>query len=95
VVNSRDEVKKLAGMVVDHMRELVKAKAPIALNYRLDRVVADWEIGADGVTRGPRRSSLPMRRRPTDSAPLTVPRRSPISTRSAHARPRELLGGLS
>ena len=42
VVNSRDEVKKIAAMVVDHMREMVKAKAPIAVNYRLDRVVAGW-----------------------------------------------------
>jgi len=52
VVNSRDEVKKIAAMVVDHMQELVKAKAPIAVNYRLDRVVEDWKLGLDRVTRG-------------------------------------------
>ena len=52
VVNSREEVKKVTAMVVDHMRELVQAKAPIALNYRLDRVVAGWKMGIDGVTRG-------------------------------------------
>ena len=52
VVNSRDEVKKIAAMVVDHMQELVKAKGPIAVNYRLDRVVAGWKLGIDGVTRG-------------------------------------------
>lgn len=52
VVNSRDEVKQLAALVVDHMQELVKANAPIAVNYRLDRVVDDWKLGLDRVTRG-------------------------------------------
>lgn len=37
---------------IDDMKELVAAKAPIAVNYRLDHVVAGWKLGYDGVTRG-------------------------------------------
>ena len=38
-INSRTEVARLAGMVADMMRELVKAKNPFAISYRLDRIV--------------------------------------------------------
>ncbi len=51
-INSRDEVKRLGGMVVDLMREMVKTKHPFAVNYRLDRTVAAWENGIDTISRG-------------------------------------------
>jgi nitroreductase/ferredoxin len=51
-VNSRAEVKKLTGMVIDLMKELVKAKDAFAVNYRLDRAVADWKTGIDTISRG-------------------------------------------
>ncbi len=52
VVNSRDEVKRLAGMVIDLMKEMVKEKDPFAISYRLDRAVAGWELGFDAISRG-------------------------------------------
>jgi len=52
VVNSREGVKNMAGMVVDMCRYLVKEKNPFAEKYRLDKTVTAWESGIDGITRG-------------------------------------------
>ncbi len=51
-LNSRSEVMKLTGMVADLMRELLKARNPFAINYRLDRFVSAWENGTDLIARG-------------------------------------------
>lgn len=51
-INSRPEVARLAGLVADMMRELVKAKNPFAISYRLDRIVTAWENGIDLISRG-------------------------------------------
>ena len=51
-INARPEVARLAGMVADMMRELVKAKNPFAISYRLDRIVPAWENGTDLISRG-------------------------------------------
>ncbi len=51
-INSRPEVARLAGTVADMMRELVKAKNPFAISYRLDRTVTAWEKGTDLIARG-------------------------------------------
>jgi nitroreductase/NAD-dependent dihydropyrimidine dehydrogenase PreA subunit len=51
-VASRPEVAKLTGMVVDLIREMVKAKNPFAISYRLDRSVTAWENGIDTISRG-------------------------------------------
>jgi nitroreductase/NAD-dependent dihydropyrimidine dehydrogenase PreA subunit len=52
VVNSRESVKNMAGIVIDLMRYMIEKKNPFAVNYRLDRAVTAWESGIDGVTRG-------------------------------------------
>ena len=52
VVNSREAVKNMAGIVVDLMRHMLANKHPFAVNYRLDRAVTAWESGIDGITRG-------------------------------------------
>ncbi len=51
-INSRDEVKRLSGMVIDLFREMVKAKHPFAVGYRLDRNITAWENGIDTISRG-------------------------------------------
>lgn len=50
-IHSRKEVKKLGGMVIDLFREMVKAKHPFAVNYRLDQTITAWENGVDIVSR--------------------------------------------
>jgi nitroreductase/NAD-dependent dihydropyrimidine dehydrogenase PreA subunit len=50
-INSRAEVAKLTGMVVDLMREMVKAKNPFAISYGLKRFVTAWENGIDLISR--------------------------------------------
>lgn len=51
-VNSRAEVKKMAGMVIDLFRRMIEAKNPIAEKYRLANSVTAWESGADTISRG-------------------------------------------
>ncbi|NTV13716.1 MAG: 4Fe-4S binding protein [Desulfobulbaceae bacterium] len=52
VVNSRAQVKKLAGMVVDMMRQMVKDNHPLVERYNLAARIADWEKGGDFISRG-------------------------------------------
>lgn len=52
VINSRDEVKKLAGAVVDFIRQLIEDKHPIAEKYSLSGLVKAWDAGIDGIFRG-------------------------------------------
>lgn len=51
-VSSREEVKKLTGMVIDMIRKMVESKNPFAEKYRLGNAVAAWESGIDTITRG-------------------------------------------
>jgi len=51
-INSRSEVEKLARMVADLMREMVKAQNPFAISYRLDQTVAAMDKGIDLISRG-------------------------------------------
>lgn len=51
IINDKDEVRRLAGLIIDWVRHLLKEQNPIAVRYRLDRVVADWEAGFDRVCR--------------------------------------------
>ncbi len=50
-VHSRTEVARLTALVVDLMREMIKAKNPFAIGYGLDRFVTAWENGIDLVSR--------------------------------------------
>lgn len=52
IVNSREKVHALAGIVIDMVRYLLKEGDPTAKAYRLDRAVTAWESGEDVVSRG-------------------------------------------
>lgn len=52
VVNSRAEVKKLTGMVIDFIREMIRDDHPMNKKYNLTRFVSAWEEGDDLVSRG-------------------------------------------
>lgn len=51
-VNSRSEVTKMAGMVIDLFRHMIEAKNPFAEKYRLANLVTAWESGGDIISRG-------------------------------------------
>ncbi|MFZ5597382.1 MAG: nitroreductase family protein [Bacillota bacterium] len=52
VVENRDEVKRLSGIVVDWMRYMIKEKPEMAKPLHMDMVVAGWDMGMDIITRG-------------------------------------------
>lgn len=52
VINSRERMHSLAGMVIDMLRHLIKEGHPLAKAYRLERSVDAWEAGKDPVLRG-------------------------------------------
>lgn len=52
VINSRDGVRKMAGMVIDLIRHMIKEKHPMAESYRLPSFVKAWESGTDRISRG-------------------------------------------
>jgi nitroreductase/NAD-dependent dihydropyrimidine dehydrogenase PreA subunit len=45
------ELKRLSGIVIDWLHELIKAKHPLVEMLHLDRVVAGWEAGMDTILR--------------------------------------------
>jgi len=51
VIYDSEEVQRLAGMVVDWMRYMLKEHREIAAPMHMDRVVAAWENGDDRVCR--------------------------------------------
>ncbi len=51
VVYSAEDVQRLAGMVIDWMRHLIKEQSPLVAMLHLKRVVAGWEAGIDPVNR--------------------------------------------
>lgn len=52
VVDSRDEIRRIGGMVVDLMRHMVKTRAPMAERYPLGVMIDAWDKGDDPVVRG-------------------------------------------
>jgi nitroreductase/NAD-dependent dihydropyrimidine dehydrogenase PreA subunit len=52
VINSREQVKKISGMVIEFLRGMVQSKQPIAASYRLDILVDVWDSGYDIISRG-------------------------------------------
>ena len=52
VVENSQEVKRLAGLVVDWMRVAIKDMPDLANSIHLDLMVADWEQGKDRIFRG-------------------------------------------
>lgn len=51
-VNSRAEVAKLTGMVIEFMRRMITHQHPFATKYRLDNHLTAWENGIDTISRG-------------------------------------------
>jgi nitroreductase/NAD-dependent dihydropyrimidine dehydrogenase PreA subunit len=52
VIYGSDEVRRLAGIVVDWMRSLIAEGSPLATTLHMDRVLAAWEAGNDRICRG-------------------------------------------
>ena len=52
VINSREQLHAMGTMIIDMLRNLIKAGHPLAQAYRLERSVAAWEAGKDPVLRG-------------------------------------------
>ena len=52
VIYDSDEVQRLAGIVADWMRSLIKEGSPLASMLHMDRVLAAWEAGYDRICRG-------------------------------------------
>lgn len=51
VIYDRTEIQKLAGMVIDWMRYMLKQQPDVANSLHMDRVVGRWEKGRDTVCR--------------------------------------------
>lgn len=51
VIEDKDEVKRLSGMVIDFMRQMVASHPDLAVSSRYDVVVKDWEKGKDRICR--------------------------------------------
>ena len=52
VIDTRPEVVKVTGMVMDMMRQMIERNHPLAMKYGLAGFVSAWEQGADPITRG-------------------------------------------
>jgi nitroreductase len=52
VVYDCQEVRRLAGVVIEWMRHMLKEQSPLAKALHMDRVVARWETGVDTICRG-------------------------------------------
>ena len=52
VIYKSSEVQRLAGFVIEWMRNLIREQSPLAVAMHMDRVVAAWEAGNDRICRG-------------------------------------------
>ena len=52
VINSREQLHAIGALIIDMLRNLIKAGHPMAKAYRLERSVTAWEAGKDPVLRG-------------------------------------------
>ena len=52
VIYDSDEVRHLAGLVIDWMRQMMKEHDPMAQAMHMDRVVVAWEAGIERICRG-------------------------------------------
>jgi nitroreductase len=51
VIRNKEEVRRLAGLVIDWMRKVIVAQPALAKDLLLEHVVAAWEQGKDQVLR--------------------------------------------
>jgi len=52
VIENKDEVHRLAGLVIDWMRHMVKENPGMALPMHMDKIVDVWDGGKDRICRG-------------------------------------------
>lgn len=52
VIYDSSQVRHLAGLVIDWMRDLLKQGAPVAKALHMDHVVAAWDSGIERICRG-------------------------------------------
>lgn len=52
VIDDREEIIRLGGLVVDWMQHLIDDQSPLADAMKLDRIVAAWRDGTDRICRG-------------------------------------------
>ena len=52
VIYDSQEVRRLAGIVIDWMRHLLDKGDPLAQKLHMDRVVASWDAGMERICRG-------------------------------------------
>lgn len=52
VINSREKVRQIAGIVVDLVRHMIKERHPMAEKYGLPVILNAWESGIDVISRG-------------------------------------------
>jgi len=52
VIEDGGEVRRLAGLVIDWMRQIVKDSPEFARTMRFDLIIAAWEAGVDRICRG-------------------------------------------
>ena len=52
VINSREKVHAMAGLIIDLLRYMIKEDHPMAKTYRLADTVKAWEAGLDVISRG-------------------------------------------
>jgi nitroreductase/NAD-dependent dihydropyrimidine dehydrogenase PreA subunit len=52
IIYNSEEVYRLAGLVIDWMRNMIKDESPLAAAMHMDRVVAVWETGVERICRG-------------------------------------------
>ena len=52
VINSHDEVRKIAAATIEFLKGLVNKNHPLAERYNLEGLVKRWDSGIDGIFRG-------------------------------------------
>jgi nitroreductase/NAD-dependent dihydropyrimidine dehydrogenase PreA subunit len=52
IVDSGDEVRRLAGLVIDMMRQFSKEGHPLAARFPMDSLLESWDSGWDRICRG-------------------------------------------
>lgn len=52
VIDDREELKRLTGLVIDWMHHLVDKNDPLAHSYHLAKVIGAWKSGYDPILRG-------------------------------------------
>lgn len=52
VINSKEQVHALSGIIIEMLRHLVKEGHPLVKAYNLERFIVEWEAGKDTLLRG-------------------------------------------